>query len=296
MEEERETITNRKKALVLYSTNTGHIAFLKHKDEVDEALSPIFDLTYFETKSREEGETAARNSCGQYDALILYGGDGTLNNIINVLSRYDNAPVLAYLGGGTLNDGGKNFGVKNLRSGLKVIKEGHIGDFDVIRSGDSSFFYLGGFGAYMDVSYVAKRRMKKAFGRFVYYLLCIKEVFFIQRHKVKITNEDGVIYDGKVCSLSILNGKWLGGMKVNGKGKVDDGKAEILIVKPRLFNGFLRYIFHRGFVRLSGKNIKIEIPEDQDWCFDGEKGPKGNIEIEVVPHALKAYCSPEVLK
>ncbi len=291
-----ESKSVKQKALVMYSKNTGHSAFSRHREEVENALSPSFDLTFLETKDSEEGKQAAKDSCGVYDVLILYGGDGTLNNIINVLSRYENAPVLAYLGGGTLNDGGKNFGVKNVKTGLSLIQGGHVGEFDVIRAGDSSFFYLGGFGAYMDVSYIAKRKVKKVLGRLTYYILCIKEVFVVQRHKVRISNEEGVIYDGKLCSLSILNGKWLGGMKVNAKGTLDDGKAEILIVKPRLFNGFLRYIFHKGFVRLSGSKFKLEIPEDQDWCFDGEKGPRGSLEIEVVPHSLRAYCNPDVLK
>lgn len=295
MEPKNKEITSLPKAIVMYSNNAGHSPFLKHKEEVESALSPIFDLTFVETKSMEEGERVTRESCGNYDTLILYGGDGTLNNIINVLSKCDNAPKLAYLGGGTLNDGGKNFGVKNLKSGLSLIQKGHVGEFDVISNGEHSFFYLGGFGAYMDVSYIAKRKIKKLLGRITYYILCIGEMFKIQRHKVKISSEEGLLYEGKVCSLSILNGKWLGGMKVNAKGSLNDGVADILIVKPRLFNGFIRYVFHRGFVRLSGKRIHIELEEDLPWCFDGEKGPSGSLNLEVKNRCIKAYCDPEVL-
>ena len=294
MEEVRKEEKPCKKALFLYSSSTGKPK--KNKKwlpEITARLEAIFDLESHKTSSIEEAERLAIESCGKYDALILLGGDGTLCHIASCLSGRENAPILGYLPGGTLNDGGKNFGANSIEKALRNIEKGESRAFDMMKVGDSRAFYLGGFGAYMDVSYVAKRKAKKFLGRFVYYLICIKEMFSFRRYQVEIEGEQG--YKGRACIIAAMNGKWIGGMKTNSKGSPGDGKLELLIVPPRLFNGFLSFFFHAGFITLSGSRFHIHVDKEIEWCIDGEPGPKGDLEIELLPASLKAYCDPSIL-
>mgnify|MGYP002624961308 CR=1 FL=1 len=284
----------KKKALFLYSSATGKEKKQRQLARILPRLEALFDLTVHQNETMEEGVALARESCGVYDALILFGGDGSLNHIVSALAEKENAPIFGYLPGGTLKDGGKNLGAKSIEKGLRVIEQGHVAKLDLVKANGDYFMYVAGFGAYMDVSYVARRRAKKALGRVVYYLLCIKEMFRIRHHEIDIESDEGAFH-GKVSVAAFLNGKWLGGMKVNKRGRLNDGRLEILLVRPRLFNGFLSFFFHAGFKRLYGSQIKVTIDNGVEWCLDGEKGPKGPLKMEVAQGALKAYCDPRQL-
>lgn len=284
-----EKNANRKKALFLYSSAAGKDKSEKKIEKVISFLRDRFEVDVIQTSSAEEGREAAIASCGVYDTLAIMGGDGTLKNTIEVISGRENAPALAYLGGGTLNDGGKNYGVKGLKSALKIIEGGNIESFDLGRANGEAFVYLAGIGAYMDVSYVAARKKKKFFGRFIYYMICIKEMFHSWRIPVKITS-DKVEFEGKVCVLAGMNGLYIGGMRTNSKGDMKDGEIELLLLRPRLFNGFLHFFFHAGFIRLKGSRFLIETDPSADWCLDGEKGSSGSLEIKIEHAAYRAYC------
>lgn len=295
MEENQNKGTiQKKKALFLYSSATGKEKKKKQLARILPRLEKLFDLTVHQDKTMEEGIALALDACGKCDALILFGGDGSLNHIANALAYKENAPALAYLPGGTLNDGGKNFGVSSIEKGLRIIEDGFISSIDLLKAGDTYCVYLAGFGAYMDVSYVAKRKTKKLYGKFIYYMICMKEMFFHRRYPICIEGEDSS-FEGRVAIASFMNGRYIGGMQVNKKAKLNDGTIEALLVRPRLFNGFLSFVFHAGFVRLKGNHFKVAIPEGVEWCFDGEQGEKGSLELSVAHNAIKVYCDKNQL-
>lgn len=297
MEMEEENIENvtikRKKALFLFSSATGSPKKQKKLPKVFAALEPYYELDIRKTSSMEEGQSLALESCGHYDSLIVYGGDGTLNHIASVLAEREDAPVLGYLPGGTLNDGGKNYGVDSIKKGVRILQEGAFGRFDLVKVGKDYSTYLAGFGPYMDVSYVAKRKVKKALGKLVYYLICIKEMFSIRKYHLKVEG-DGQ-FEGKASILAAMNGRWIGGMRTNSKGKANDGKLELLILRPTIFNGFFCFFFHFGFLRLSGERFHVSVDKPVEWCVDGELGPTGDLDIELKKGALKIYCDSSLL-
>ena len=281
---------SKEKALFLYSKATGRWKRYSKIDEVQQRLAAHFDLTCHECRSLEEGLDIVQKDASSYDALLLFGGDGTLQHYVNALSKLENPPTLGYLCGGTLNDGGKNFGAKNLRKSIDIILKGHIEDVDVMKTTAETGIYLLACGAFTDVSYVSKKKL----GFWSYYLRCIKLLFKRERHTFTIR------YDGKEETmkkpfLSIANGKWIGGFLVNRKSSISDGLLELIVPKTNFFNGVPALFFNHKRI-IKSHSFEVEAEPDLQWSLDGEKGPVGNVKVEIASKKLRVYSAEKSKK
>lgn len=281
------------KALFLYSEATGQGRFLKDIDQIIASLGESFDLTVHKTTSQEDLIESASSSCGVYEVLIIAGGDGSFNRVLNAIAVKEEIPTLGYIAAGTISDIGKNFGITpNYKKAVKIIKGGKTTCFDIGRiNGESYFAYVAAVGAYSDISYATPRKMKKRLGRVAYYTRAVGEAVKPKRVKAHI-EADGKTYDVKTPFILLLNGKCVGGFTVNPKGSVRDGKMELYLTRPGLFNGLLHYLFFKAGVRkIVANDIKISTDIDMPWCLDGEKGLSGDIHVETLPRKITIFCA-----
>jgi len=278
------------KALLLYSHQSGHKDFAKKIPSLRKELASRFEsIETICTFSEAEATRLEEGSCGIYDALIIAGGDGTFNNAVNALMGKANAPILGYINVGTIGDVGRNFGVgASLRQAIRVLDVGHVEEMDVGECGGRYFAYCCAAGAYSDIAYQTKRHAKRKAGRFAYYLLAIKETFRRQCLIYEI-DANGEKYHGQSPFLLLLNGRFMGGFLVNPKSKMNDGKMELFLVKPGLFNGLLHYLFHTGVKVIRSDVFNIKIDSDQPWCLDGEKGSSGSTIVTLHPSSLRVF-------
>ena len=283
-----------KKALFLYSDATGRGQVNKKLDYVLATLREVFStLDVHKTASMEEGMELAQKACGVYDALIFSGGDGTFHHIINALAGHENIPILGYLNGGTIGDIGPNFGInRNLKRSLRIIKDGCTCGFDLGKIGDTYFAYVAAIGAYADIPYVTKRIHKKRLGRIAYYFRAIGDAFRLKAIPVHI-EADGRVYDLKVPFLLCLNGKNVGGFRVNtSSSRMHDGVFELYLTKPGLFNGLLHYLFFKTrTIKLRAASFDIQIDYPLPWDLDGEAAMEGSVHIDAVESNMRIFCA-----
>ena len=280
-----------KKALLLYSSHSGHGQMLVHHDKIIDGLKKAFDVVdEAKTESAEIGREVAIKACGVYDALIVAGGDGTFYNIVNALSNQENPPTLGYINNGTIGDIGRNFGIGGgYKKALKVIQEGKAVPFDVCQANDGYFGYVAAIGVYADIPYITPRKEKKAFGKISYYWWALRQVFTSKKIHAWI-EADGVKYEQDVPFVLLMNGRNVGGFLVNTYGNIFDGKIELYLSKPSIFNSLLQYLFHRWTIkRISCKEVTIRTSSEDCWDLDGERGPTGELHVKVLPSRLKIY-------
>ena len=282
------------KALFLYSDDTGHGQINRHLDEILARLRKRYPtLDAKKTSSAEEGAALARQACGVYDALIFSGGDGTFNNIVSALLEAENAPTLGYINGGTLCDIGRNFGIHgSYRRALRIIENGRTCGFDVGEVNGQMFTYMAAVGAFADISYSTKRKYKRRLGKVVYYFKAIGEALSPKKVRCHV-EANGRKWDLKVPFILCLNGKNVGGFAVNSKhSSMHDGKFELFLTKPGLFNGLLHYLFFKTrTVKITSSEFKIQVDYPLPWTLDGEKGPNGNIHIVAKDSKLLIFCA-----
>ena len=285
---------SRGRALFLYSDVTGVGVVNRHLEEVKRRLSAVFSsLDIVQTTSMEDGMARAKAACGNYEALIFSGGDGTFNHIAGALVGCENPPVLGYINGGTICDVGVNFGIGgNFRKALKIIEDGYSCGFDMGRINDEYFVYVAAVGAYADIPYLTPRKYKKRLGRIAYYAIALKDTFIPKRVDCHI-EADGKTYDLKVPFILCLNGKNVGGFPVNERrSSMHDGVFELYLTKPGIFNGLLHYLFFKTrTIKIKAATFDIATPYQLPWDLDGESGPIGNVHIECFDPHLRVFCA-----
>lgn len=279
------------KVLYLYSSKTGVAKSQRKVEKLNKALREIYpEITIKKTENLEEFEKNVRNSVGIFDILIVAGGDGTLKYTVGVLMEIekDKRPILGYIPTGTVNDAGKAVGYKgSIRQALKVLKRGYIDYVDICKVNNEYFNFVCAAGAFSDISYVVKRGYKKVLGKLAYYFYALSQVFKrkIIEAQVEIKNQKFTV---KTPFIMVMNSQNVGGFPVNFNYSVKDGLVEVYITKPGIFNGLLHYAFFKvKTTKLKVDQIKITLKSDEYWCFDGERGDKKSVEIQVLKQELK---------
>ena len=279
------------KVLYLYSDKTGIAKSQKRVEKLNNSLQQIYnDITIKKTENLGDFEKNIRESVGIFDALIVAGGDGTLKFAVSVLMsiKKEDRPLLGYIPTGTVNDAGKAAGYKgSVRQALQVLRKGDTDLIDVCKVNNEYFNFVCAAGAFSDISYVTKRGSKKILGRLAYYFYALSQVFRHKTIECEIETKDQK-FTVKAPFIMIMNSRNVGGFPVNFHYSVKDGLAEVYITKPGLFNGLLHYAFFKvKTTKLKVDYIKVTLKNDEYWCYDGERGDKKTVEIQVLKEELK---------
>ena len=109
------------KCLFVYNPKSGKSGLVKRVNYIINELNAIYDeVDYKPTEYAGHATKIARDACGVYTHLIISGGDGSFNEIVNGVAEQENAPIIGYLPSGTVNDISRSLNIsRNLNKALK---------------------------------------------------------------------------------------------------------------------------------------------------------------------------------
>ena len=283
-----------KKALLIASTSSGHGRGLHFLSRVAEGLRSAYDeLSVFVSPSQEEGKEKAVAAALEGCEIIVLGGDGTFNAVVNDLAPLGLCPTVGYVNAGTLGDVGRNFGVSSrLGKAIKIIRAGKSAPFDVVEAASDEktayFAYMMACGIYSEIPYVSKGRRKAVLGRFDYYRLALRDALKKSEVRYALMGA-GIRKEGKSPFLLFLNGERVAGFRVNRLANCSDGKFEAFVAEPGAFNGLLHYLSKKKLFVSSFSSCHVEVDENTLWCLDGEPLLRGSVSLKCLPSAFRVY-------
>ena len=254
-----------------------------------------------------------------YRKIIVVGGDGTLNEVVNGLFIQKQCEPkdirLAVIAVGTGNDWVRTFGIPSHYSeAIRAIKEGKtflqdVGAVSYTESKYSQTRYMVnvaglGFDAYV-ISIFNHWKAKGYKGRWLYIASILKAYFKYKSSGVKITVDGNQIFNNLLFSMAVGICKYNGGgVQQLPKAVADDGLLDITLIKPlhwwhivfrlrRLFDGGIYSIGHVKHAQ--GKHIRIESTPPIRLECDGELMGYTDVEISVVPQAISVVVTKEFL-
>lgn len=245
-----------------------------------------------------------------HDMLLVAGGDGTLNEVVNGLMTKEIRQKIAYIPTGTVNDVAHMLGIPmNIKKAVKLILEGGVlKKMDISKINNTYFTYAAATGRFAKASYDVRREDKKRFGMLAYVVRGITDLLFDYKMPLKITYDDGVI-DRTFTLLLFLNGPRVGGFNLflMKKSKLNDGKIEARIFERRRYWTLIKVLSFfaigglvmRGGHRLTSSFYEIETKDpksDMEWNTDGEKTEKNSVRIDVFQEAVEIYVSKRAAK
>lgn len=283
------------KALFLYSDKSGKNKSLKYHDYIVTRLLTKYDVSSINCLSLEIFEERIITAKDKgFDILIIAGGDGTISKAINALAplKEDKRITLGYIPTGTCNDAGKSFGIyESIKKAVDIILQGQTIKVDIGKVNNSYFLSMLALGRYSDISYIALQKRKRKIGKLSYYFLAIKEAFKPKKVKATII-ADGIKYDVVTPFVLIMNSLYVGGFPVNFSNSLIDGKFDIYLTKPGLFNGLLHFLFFKIKTKhIRSSHLQIKTDQESPWCVDGEKGMVGDINVICLPKHINVFAS-----
>jgi diacylglycerol kinase (ATP) len=233
-----------------------------------------------------------------YDLLLVGGGDGTLNRVIQNLNREEIGIGVIALGSG--NDFARNFkkaGATSSRFG--VFESASWLKVDLIRVNEHVFHNSGGIG--LDAETLDTR--ENSHGKFLrhYGIAFLRTLPRLKKLKCRI-ELDKERFDGDYLWALVINNPWIGGgMLAAPKATFIDGLFDILLVKntpklklaalfPLIYSG--RHITNPLVVYRQSKslNIETEVPITK-LALDGELYTisENNLKFEIMERALWVF-------
>ena len=178
--------------------------------------------------------------------IIIVGGDGTLNEVVNGIFRQKICPagevVIGMIPVGTGNDWGRMYGIpKKYKKAIGVIKKehcfiqdvGYVTYYDELEKKDRYFINVSGMGYDALVAHKTNQLKDRGRGGKMSYLLNIFAGLFQYKNMHFDIHVDGKeVFSGKVLSMNMGICKYNGGGLMQVPEAVpDDGLLDVTVIK-----------------------------------------------------------------
>lgn len=297
------------KTLIAYNNKSGHFSFERIKNEIIPELNKykITDISLYSPTGPRVLNGYIEEHASEYELLIIFGGDGTLNEAVNGLMRITKRPRVLYVPTGTANDVGHMLGLKkDFKKCFKLLEQEPV-KMDICQMNDEYFVYTAGSGKLTGVSYnTHNAKAKRRFGVFYYYWVGLKEFFSRFKMNIKVKSPDDFA-EGTYYLMLLLNSQRVASFPIHKKRKVklNDNEISLLLFNAKkflatfsmvryfLFGDYLKY----GIKEMKGNHFEIESEEPMQMNQDGEKSMlEKKITIDVHHLALEIYVSSKSIK
>ena len=289
-----------KRVLLIVNPKSGDGIAVRWVADMVSMLSKKYDfVTVYFSKKQGDILNIASEYSGEYEAMVVVGGDGSLNEAIGGILLSGTDIDLGYVPTGTVNDFATSHGIpKNIKMALEKIAGGEPKKCDVGSLNGRFFSYVAAFGAFTDVAYLTSQKSKETFGKIAYVAEAATRIF---KHKpIKMTYElDGERISGEYIYGMASNSKTIGGIVFygsEGEEFLRDGELEITLVKYPFSSSELSAALvglinpsanTKQVVKFRASSIKFEFEEETAFTVDGEFGGSfSSVDIKNIEGAL----------
>ncbi|QHJ71998.1 MULTISPECIES: diacylglycerol kinase [Planococcaceae] len=273
-----------KRARIIYNPTSGRELFRKHLPEVLERMEIAGYETSCHATTCEGDATAAAITAVErkFDLIVAVGGDGTLNEVVSGVSKFENRPKIGLIPMGTTNDFARAVHIpRDINKAVDIIIQGDSVPVDVGMMNDRYFINIAGGGRMTELTYEVPSKLKTVLGQMAYYLKGIEMLPSIRSSNVRI-EYDGEVFDDKAMMFLIGLTNSVGGFeKLAPDASINDGKFTLLILKEVNMAEFIRlaslalrgeHLSNPHVIYAKASRISVSSEERVMLNLDGEFG------------------------
>ncbi len=256
---------------------------------------------FFTAEKDDAMHETVRTCKGDWDIIIVSGGDGTVNEVAKGIAISETKLPVAILSSGTVNDFANYMNIPTRISDFfNMIENGKIIDIDLGKVGDDYFVNVAAGGLLTSVGYQVQPEAKAILGRLAYYFEGLREFAIEGIAPVNMKFESAVYTaEEKVLLFLVSNSSSIGGFKkLAPKADVIDGLLDVLIIRDsdiaeiaNIFFNILRgeHINHPNVAYFKTDKISISCDSKVTVDIDGEYGGVLPKTFEVVHKGMKVF-------
>jgi len=293
------------KGLFLYNPKSGDQSIKNKIDYIIKKFqrSGIF-LIPFRMFDATDSDKTLKNllESEKFSFIVLSGGDGSLNYLVNFLMKNGINLPLGVFPCGTCNDFAHGIGMTdNIDDWVNVITAGKTRTVDVGCINGSRYFIgnMGG-GVFAGASFSTNNEMKKTLGPAAYYLKALGELPQIEPFNIRVETGNYLLEENIILFI-ILNGRNAAGFSnILKQADVSDGLFDILMFKNAnpvdLVNIFVKMVSSglsgdRNIVYLRAAECNLKSDKQIQVSIDGEQGPFLPIEVRCIHPGLRFFVN-----
>ncbi len=248
-------------------------------------------------------ELAAAAATLRADTVIVAGGDGTLNEVVNGLlaARQEQLPRIGIVPAGSSNDFSKSLGLpQHVQEACRVILRGRTRDIDIGQAGAQYFCSASCLGYFAEVA-AGSLRMKRLRGSLRYVIPAFGVIRQMSRGWEMTLKTDRRELHGTYAVLLVGNAPRFGGLTMLPGALPDDGVLDCLLVEmaskwealqliPLVYRKALER--HKRVTRFRTASLCVTLNRASQLCYDGEmcSSPVQSIDYRVLPRRLRLLC------
>lgn len=287
-----------KKVKFIYNPYSGENLIL---DQLDKVIKIHQEAGYTIVPYRIDKEVDVINAFNDfkennYYYVLIAGGDGTIDNVVNAMTKCGISVPIGILPVGTANDFGKFLGMpSDVSKACRQILSSEVTAVDLGSINDKYFVNVASTGLFTDVSQKTDVNLKNTIGKLAYYLKGLEELPNFRKLDIKIKSDE-MEYEGKMYFMLVFNGQTAGNFKLATIADATDGQLDVIIFKAipiieliPLFVKVLKgeHLDSDNVIYFKTNNLYIESQEDIGTDIDGEKGPEFPLHIKCIKGGLK---------
>ena len=287
-----------KKAMLIINPTSGGEKALDYKEKLENKAKEYFE--YVETKITEKAKDATafaeEASMENYEAVIVFGGDGTINEVISGIAEKNYIPKLGIIPGGTGNLITKLLEIsQDIDEAIDQLDFNKTNAIDIGKANKSYFGYIFSVGSLPEAIHNVEIEDKTKYGVLAYAINTIKSVIKDEVFNIKVETEHGS-YEGKASQVLVLLSNYYADKKIFEENK--DGYANILILKnasiisklsliPDLLKGDIVENDNIEYIR--AKDITISSDAKLESDIDGDQSDDLPVKITVLGNHIEIY-------
>ena len=287
-----------KKAMLIINPTSGGEKALDYKEKLENKAKEYFE--YVETKITEKAKDATafaeEASKENYEAVIVFGGDGTVNEVISGIAEKDYIPKLGIIPGGTGNLITKLLEIsQDIDEAIDQLDFNKTNAIDIGKANKSYFGYIFSVGSLPEAIHNVEIEDKTKYGVLAYAINTIKSVIKDEVLNIKIETENGS-YEGEASQVLVLLSNYYADKKIFEENK--DGYANILILKnasiisklsliPDLLKGDI--VENDNIEYIKAKDITISSDTKLESDIDGDQSDDLPVKITVLGNHVEIY-------
>ena len=290
------------KIMLIINPTSGGEKALDYKDKLENKAKKYFEQvdTRITQKAQDATNFATEASREHYDAVLVFGGDGTVNEVISGIAEKDYIPKLAIIPGGTGNLITKLLEInQDIDGAIDELDFNSTNKIDIGKSNGHYFGYIFSIGSLPEAIHNVGIEDKTKFGMLAYAINTMKSVVTDQAFNITVETENGN-YIGPASHVLVLLTNYFADKKIFEEDK--DGYANILILKdasiltklsviPDLLKGDV--VVNDNIEYIKARHIKISSDSELETDVDGDKSDDLPVEIKVLGQHIEVYSQPK---
>lgn len=297
-----------KNIVLIYNPTSGNEGAHFYVKKIERHLKKYFDEVFLE---ETKGPNDATNFAKKYselgfDSIAVYGGDGTINEVLLGMYRAKSKSKLCVFPGGTGNLLAQSFGISQIKDiAIRSMKFEKTKKINLGICNDKVFSMFASIGPVPEAIHEVSVEDKTRYGNLAYAKKSMDKMKDSVEYELEVTGDENH-YSGHVDHVIVSITNKVGKFKITDEMNEEKAMAKVLILSD---DSIIKKISVIGsaLAGMAEKNEnldyfesnEIEIRSSQsekiNIDLDGDKGPELPVKIEVLKDFIEVYLPSNLL-